>query len=208
MKNQLALKMTLLLASLFAPVVTTVSARAQSDSEIPAGTRFMVELHDKIDAGRAKRGKKFEARTLEALQALDGRIIPAGAKIKGRVSHAEGNRLMLYFREIETRHETIPIVATVIQVRDERDIRVEPGREGEMETAAHRGRDAAIGAGIGAGMGAAAGAAKGGDEAAAIGAGVGAGLGALIGASNSGGDLVLHDGSRLELQLERALLIP
>src|ERR1019366_173183 len=95
MKNQVAPKMTLLLATMVGPVMTTVSARAQSDAEIPAGTRFMVELRDKIDAGRAKRGKKFEARTLEALQALDGRIIPAGAKLKGRVGYAEGNRLML-----------------------------------------------------------------------------------------------------------------
>lgn len=197
----------LLLAFVFAAVLTSIAARAQSDSVIPAGTRFVVELRDKIDAGRAKRGKKFEARTLETLQALDGRIIFAGVKIKGRVSYADGNRLTLYFREIESRHVTVPIVASVIQVLGERDIRVEPGREGEIETATHRGRDAAIGAGIGAGLGAAAGAARGGD-AAAIGAGVGAGLGALIGASNSGGDLVLYDGTRLELELDRALLIP
>ena len=207
-KNQLALKMTLLFASIVGPAMTALTARAQSDSEIPAGTRFMVELRDKIDATRAKRGKKFEARTLEALQSLDGRIVPAGAKIKGRVSYAEGNRLMLNFREIETRHGSIPIVASVLDVRDERNARVEPGREGEIDTATHRGRDAAIGAGIGAGLGAAAGAAKGGGQAAAIGAGVGAGLGALAGASNSGGDLVLHDGTRLELQFDRALIIP
>ena len=168
----------------------------------------MVELRDKIDAGRAKRGKKFEARTLEAIEAGDGRIISAGAKIKGRVSYAEGSRLMLNFREIEIHHETLPLVASVLQVRDENNVRVELGGEGEINTSTHRGRDAAIGAGIGAGMGAAAGAAKGGAQGAAIGAGVGAGLGAFIGAANSGGDVVLHDGTRLELQLDRALIIP
>ena len=208
MNDRFTVKLTLLIAVIAAPLITTLSAYAQSDSEVPAGTRFMVELRDKLDATRAKTGKKFEARTLEALETRDGRIIPAGAKIKGRVSYAESGRLMLNFREIEAHHESFPIVATIVQVRDERDVRVDPGREGEIDAVTHRGRDAAIAAGVAAGIGVSAGAAKAGGEGAAIGGGVGAAVGALAGAAKGSGELVLHDGTRLELQLDRALIIP
>ncbi|MBI1955415.1 MAG: hypothetical protein HYS38_03380, partial [Acidobacteria bacterium] len=75
-----------------AVALTTVLPPALASSEIPSGTRFLVELRDKLEAGKIKRGKKFEARTLEALEASDGSMIPAGAKLKGRVSYAEDNK--------------------------------------------------------------------------------------------------------------------
>ena len=68
------------------------SALALQNSEVPAGTRFMVELRDKLEARKIKKGKKFEVRTLEALTANDGSQIPAGAKIKGRVTSVEQQR--------------------------------------------------------------------------------------------------------------------
>jgi hypothetical protein len=206
MKSRIAMKAAMWFALIAAPVLTNGMPAARADSEIPAGTRFVVELRDKLDANKVKRGKKFEARTVEALQSNDGRIFAAGAKLKGRVSYAEGNRMMLRFEQLEIEGQRVPMVASVSQVIGERGVERRPGQEGEIESPNHRGRDAAIGAGVGGGIGAAAGAAKGGGQGAAIGAGAGAALGALIGASQGSG-LVLQDGTRLELQLDRPLFI-
>ncbi|MGH9556160.1 MAG: hypothetical protein ACRD2Y_10100 [Terriglobales bacterium] len=178
--------------------------RAAAQSEIPAGTRFLVELRDKLEAKKIKPGKKFEARTLEALRASDGRILSAGAKLKGRVSSVQHNKMMLRFEQIDTGRGKEPIIATVVGVAGEKDVRAK-GNEGELQAAGHRGRDAAIGAAVLGGIGAALGATQDGGRGAAIGAGSGAAAGGLIGAAAGGKDLVLQSGSRLELQLDRPL---
>ena len=59
-----------------------------AQSEIPAGTRFIVELRKTLEARKVKPGKSFEARTAEALKASDGSLIRAGAKLNGPESHA------------------------------------------------------------------------------------------------------------------------
>jgi hypothetical protein len=180
-------------------------APASAQSEVPAGTRFLVELRDKLEAHKVKRGKKFEARTLEALKGSDGRAIPAGAKLKGKVSYIEGNRMVLRFEEIQGPRGKEPVVATVVRVVGERHVEANAGREGEIRADSSRGRDAAIGALIVGGIGAAAGAAKGGGKGGAIGGAAGAATGAAIGAAAGGRELVLQEGARLELQLDRPL---
>ena len=185
-------------------LVTAVPAAAQS--EIPAGTRFTVELRDKLEAKRIKVGKKFDARTLEALQATDGSVIEAGARLKGRVSYVENNKVVLRFEQIDTRRGWVPIVAAVTNVLNERDVKDKVGSEGEIQAQGKRGRNAAIGAVLGARVGAAIGATRGGGQGAAIGAGAGAAGGALIGAASGGRDLVLYEGTRIELMLDRPLV--
>ncbi len=175
--------------------------------EIAAGTHFLVELRDKLEARKVKRGKKFEARTLEALQAADGTVIPAGAKLKGRVSYAEGNKMVLRFERIETRWGKFPIVASVVSVWGERDVKDEVNEEGEIKAEGGRGKSAAIGAIVGAGIGAGVGATQKGRKGAAIGAGGGALAGGLIGAAAGGKSLVLQKGARLELELDRPLVL-
>ena len=175
-------------------------------SEVPAGTRFMVELRDKLDAKKSKEGKKFEARTLEAIRASDGSIIGANAKLKGRVSFVEYNKMALRFERIETGREKLPIVATVTEVVGERGVQKQTGDEGEIRTSHSRARGAVYGAAIGAGTGAAVGATQGGKKGAAIGTGVGAAAGGIAGAMIGGRDLVLQKGTRLELELDRPLL--
>ena len=186
-------------------VALSLGSTAAAQSEVPAGTRFVVELRNKLEARKVKRGKKFEARTVEALKARDGRVIPARAKLKGRVSHVEGNRMVLRFEEIQTPRGKEPVVATVVGVVGERHVRVEAGREGEIRGDSNRGRDAAIGALVLGGIGAAVGAQQGGAKGGAIGGGTGAAAGAAIGAAAGGRDLVLQGGTRLDLQLDRPL---
>jgi hypothetical protein len=165
-----------------------------------------VELRNKLEAHKVKRGKKFEARTVEALKASDGRMAPAGAKLKGRVSYAERNRLVLRFEEIQTPRGKRPLVAMVTGVLGERQIEVDPGREGEIRADSNRGRNAAIGALVVGGIGAAVGASRGGGKGGAIGGASGAAAGAALGAASGGGELVLQEGARIELRLERPLV--
>src|SRR5262245_22235407 len=93
---------TLISVVIFAATLT-VSAVA-GDREIPQGTRFMVELRDKLEARKAKPGKKFDAITLQALETTDGTVVPAGSKLKGQVSYVEDNKMVLRFEQIETQY--------------------------------------------------------------------------------------------------------
>lgn len=183
---------------------TLAPLAVMAQSEVPAGTRLLVELRDKLEPNKIKVGKKFEARTLEALRSTDGSYIEAGAKLKGRVSHVDGSRVHLRFEKIDTRRGWVPIVATVSGTVGERNLKV--GDEGEVKTSTGRGKSAAIGAAVGAGIGAAVGATQGGGKGAAIGAGVGAATGAVVGAASGGREPVIHEGARLELTLDRPLV--
>jgi hypothetical protein len=180
---------------------------AADHKEIAQGTRFMVELRSKLEAKKVKPGKKFDAITLQALETTDGTVVPAGSKMKGKVSYVEGNKMVLRFERIETRYGKFPIMASVVSVVGERDVKGQVGPEGEIKAEGGRGKGAAIGAIVGGGVGAAIGASQGGGKGAAIGAGVGGGTGALIGASAGGKDLVLQKGARLEVELDRPLSI-
>lgn len=202
MRAKLARLSTLALALAGLLAAGAPAALAQ---EIPAGTRFAVELRDKLEAKKLKRGKEFNARTLQALHASDGSVIPAGANVRGRVAYVRDNEMVLDFFRIETRRGRIPISATVLSVPGEKDVKRKAGKEGEIKAEGGRGQSAGIGAAIGAGAGAAIGAAQGGGKGAAIGAGAGAAGGALLGAAAGGKDLVLRKGTELELRLDRPL---
>jgi hypothetical protein len=186
---------------------TGVSAGASIPSEVPTGTRFLVEMRDKIQAKKAKPGKKFDARTLEALRTADGRLIPAGAKLKGRVSYAESDELVLRFEEIEYSGQKMPIIARVVGVPGEKHIQGKVDNEGAIEAKGGRAKSAAIGAAVGAGAGTGAGIKRKDTKEKVLAMGAGAAAGALIGAAIGGGDLVLEKGTRIELELDRPLVL-
>ena len=179
---------------------------AAAQSELPAGTRFLVELRDKLDARRVRPGKKFEARTLEPLYGSDGAVIEAGVRLRGRVASVDDNRILLRFEQLDTRRGWVPVVATVTGVVGERDVKKTTNNEGEIRSSGSRGKNAAIGAAVGAGVGAAIGATQGGGRGATVGAVVGGGSGAAIGAASGGRDLELREGARIEVQLDRPVL--
>ena len=56
---------------------------------VPNGTHFLVRLDDELSTGKHKVNKKFEAKTLEPLEASGGYILPPGAKIRGHISRIE-----------------------------------------------------------------------------------------------------------------------
>lgn len=203
---------SLLLCGLMA--AQTVSQRLPAtttapDNSIPAGTKFIVRLNDKLDTGKIKAGKHFQAKLAEDLAAPYGIAIPRGKKIKGHVSSVEKGfhaRLLLSFDEIETQHGWMPLVATVTGVPGEHGVK-QPSSEGEIERkGASKGRmieSAAIGAGVGA-LG---GVVAGGSHGAAIGAGVGGGAGLGAGLLTDR-NLKLDKGQMLEVRLDRPLQVP
>jgi hypothetical protein len=139
--------------------------------QVPAGARFLVEIRDKLEAGKIKRGKKFEARTLDVLEATDGRIIPPDTKMRGRVSYVQGNKMVLRFERIETRWGKLPVTASVVGVFDEPGAKQHGDDESAIQAKQSRGKSPA--------------------------------LGALAG----GGNLVLEKGTRLQLRLDRPLVL-
>ena len=182
------------------------TATAGAESEVPAGTRFLVELRDTLDVHKVRAGKKFEARTVEAIVATDGSIIPGWTKLKGQVSYVDDHQMVLRFDRIEPPGGKQALVATVTGVVGEKNVKGQAGDEGEIKSASHRGRDAAIGAAVLGGIGAAIGASQGGGRGAVIGATAGGATGAVVGAAAGGPKgLVLREGTRLELQLDRPL---
>lgn len=182
----------------------------QADNYIPDGTRFMIQLKDKLDTAKVKPGKKFEARLAEDLTAPNGAIIPAGKKIKGHVSsvdrglHAE---LLLSFDQIETNHGWRPLIATVTGVPGEHAAKQETGPEGEIQKRGVDKRRAIEGAAVGAAVGATAGAVTAGPHGAIIGAVAGGALGGGAGVLTNR-DLTLQKDTELEVRLDRPLQVP
>ncbi|MGH9524126.1 MAG: hypothetical protein ACRD3E_16510 [Terriglobales bacterium] len=181
-----------------------------NDNYIPDGTRFMVQLNDKLDTRKLKQGKKFQAKLSEDLTAPNGTVIPAGKKVKGHVSSVDRGlhaRLLLSFDEIETNHGWRPLIATVTGVPGEHAVNQETGPEGEIQ---RRGVDKTRvleGAAVGAAVGAAAGAATAGPHGAIIGAAAGGALGGGAGLLTER-DLTLNKGTELEVRLDRPLQVP
>jgi hypothetical protein len=200
----------LLLGSL--PALAQFSSRDNTSAGpnyIPEGTRFVVRLDDTLDTKKLKPGKKFKAKLAEDLVAPNGATIPAGKKVKGHISDVDRGahgRILISWDEIETRHGSRPLIASISDVPGEKGVKP-IGSEGEIEK---KGRDtrrtveaAAIGAAVGAGTGAIAGGGKG----AVIGAGVGAGAGIVTGLLTDR-DFKLDKGQNLELRLDRPLQVP
>ena len=182
---------------------------ASQPNSIPAGTKFIIRLSDKLDTSKLKPGKHFQAKLAEDLVAPGGAVIPRGKKVKGHVSAVESGfhaRLLLSFDEIETRHGWMPLIATVTGVPGEHAVKT-PNAEGEIERRGPRKGRMIESAAIGAGVGALGGAAAGGGHGAAIGAGVGAGAGLGAGLLTDR-NLKFDKGQMLEVRLDRPLQVP
>jgi hypothetical protein len=108
----------------------------------------MVELRDKLEAREIKKGKKFEVQHWK-LTANDGSQIPAGVKIKGRVTSVSNNEMVLRFEEIDTKNGKSPIIASVAGVSGEKDVKAKGWQKGEISSSGGRGKSAAIGSAVG-----------------------------------------------------------
>jgi len=176
------------------------------------GTRVLVRLEETLDSGVAKQGMQFRVRTLEPLEAGSGIYLPAGAHIAGHVSRVDPAgvagraKIWLVFDEIRTRFGPLPIVADVVGVPGDHSIRMTPEKEGMLESKTSTQQAAGTAAAEGAGKGVIRGIkdknAKEAAEYAAVSA-----LEAYLMESGRGHEMNLPKGSKLELELERALYL-
>ncbi len=192
---------------------TPESARpASTRNQVPHETRFLAGLQDAISTKDGKAGDPFEVRTLEPLEAASGRVLPAGAAIRGHIdkverAHQSGRaRLWLTFDEIQTAAGWVPIVAVVSDVPGVHSLKVAYDREGEIEVRSNKSQEDASAAAGGALVGAVPGVAARNGKEAAFGAAVGAATAFMI-ASGLGQELTLDKDTKIELTLDRPLTL-
>lgn len=179
---------------------------------VAPGTKFLVALEDDLGSKGTPEKAKFKVRTLEPLQAGSGIYLPSGAEIEGHVSHVEAAgttghaKIWLTFDEIHTKFGRLPIVAEVVSVPGEHSVKNKPGQEGLIEGRSSTQQDAAQAAAAGAALGAVKGVKDKDKKEAAEGAALGA-LTAYLVESGRGHELDLPKGTKLELELERALFL-
>jgi hypothetical protein len=195
---------------------TATRPAAQASSEdsgtVTPGTRFLIRLDSPLSTKDTKAGTSFKARTLDPLQTPDGRVLRAGAEIRGHVDKIETARqagrarIWLAFDDIATPRGWMPLVATVSDVPGVHSVRAVYDREGEIENRADKRQDDVEAAAAGALVGAAPGVASRNGKGAAIGAAAGA-VTAFMVASQLGQELTLERNTKLELVLDHPLYL-
>ncbi len=176
------------------------------------GTRVLVRLEDELSTADCKASFKFRVRTMEPLEAGSGFYLPAGAEIRGHVSQVEpanitGHaKLWLVFDEIRTRFGELPIVADVAGVPGDHSVKTTPEKEGVIEGRKSTQQAAGEAAGEGAAMGAVKGV-KDKNAKEAVTRAAEMALAAYLMESGRGHEIVLPKGSKLELEIERALYL-
>jgi hypothetical protein len=179
---------------------------------VAPGTKFLVRLEDELGTKGTQENAKFQVKTVEPLEAGSGIYLPAGAEIRGHISHIEPAgvagraKLWLTFDEIHTKFGDLPIVAEVVSVPGDHSVKPGPRQEGLIEGRSSNQHDAAEAAAAGAAIGAVKGVKNKDKKEAAEGAALGA-LTAYLMESGRGHELNLPKGAKLELELERALYL-
>lgn len=180
---------------------------------VTPGTRVLVRLEEDLSTGDTKEGRQFSARTLEPMLAGSGIYLPSGAEIRGHVSRVQPAavvgraKIWLVFDEIRTRFGPLPIVADVVGVPGDHSVRTGgPEKEGLIEGKTSTQQAAGQAAAEGAGMGALHGIKDKNAKEAAEGAAESA-LAAYLMEVGRGHELSLAKGSKLEIELERALYL-
>jgi hypothetical protein len=147
-------KLVLLSIGLFA-----VSAVAQNNIALPAGTSMKVKLENALTTFSSKSGDPFSARVTEAVM-LDGKpVIPIGATVQGRVTKTSeprriaGKPTIAIFPETVVlangEHYMLNAVLVDTSVRNGTDV----NNEGQFKGKGHDGKDMTeIGMGTGGGM--------------------------------------------------------
>jgi len=184
---------------------------AEAYAVVP-GTKFLVSLEAELGTKDTGENARFKVRTLEPLEAGSGIYLPPGAEITGHVSRVQPAgvtgraKLYLTFDEIRTRFGRLPIVAEVVGVPGDHSVKAGPAQEGLIEGRSSTQQSAAEAAAAGAAIGAVRGVKDRDKKEAAEGAALAA-LTAYLMESGRGHEINLPKGTKLELELERALYL-
>ena len=180
---------------------------------VAPGTKFLVSLQDELGTKGTRQNDKFKVRTLEPLEAGNGIYLPAGAEVRGHISHVESAgiagraKIWLTIDDIHTSFGELPLVAEVIDVPGDHSVKTGgPKREGLIEGRTSTQEDAAEAAAAAAALGAVKGLKDKDKKEAAEGAALAA-FTAYLMESGRGHELNLPKGTKLELELERTLYL-
>ena len=201
------------------PRVRTRSADGRKHDDLPEeayavvpGTKFLVRLENELDTKQTPEKSRFRVKTLEPLEAGSGIYLPSGAEIRGHVSRvipagvAGRAKIWLTFDDIRTKFGELPIVAEVVSVPGDHSVSTISDHEGLIEARTSTQQAAAQAAAEGAALGAVKGIRHKDKKEVAEEAALGA-LTAYLMESGRGHELDLPKGSKLELELERALYL-
>lgn len=164
---------------------------------LPEGTAISVALDHSLASDQQKSGDSFEATVTEAVTSNGATIIPAGARVRGRVVEAqESGRL-----------KGVAILRLALEA-----VEVE-GKSYAIETNSisrsggdHKKRNWVL-IGGGTGAGAAIGAAAGGGKGAVIGGAIGAGAGTATAAATGKKEIILPAETRLSFRLMQPVTV-
>jgi hypothetical protein len=170
---------------------------------VPAGTSMAVTLNQELSTETSRVGDGFTATLSDPIVSADGMVlIPAGATVRGRVTHvAMSNRvgetavLKLAFESIAFGGRSHPLQATVVEATPQRRTRTS-----RTEQAAKVAAGAAAGAVLGQVLGRD-------RESTLKGAAVGAAAGTAIAMGTADVDAVLPAGSRMVIRLDAPIQV-
>jgi len=176
---------------------------ARAPVRVPRGTSFKVTLDQQLTSRWSRPGTVFTATLTEPITDGERVLVPAGTKLRGRVSEVipprknQPGEIKLTFNEINVDGDRYPIYATVTQTESEEQ--VSEGSTGPS-TGSRVGQGALSGAVLGSVIGR-------NTKGTLIGAVAGGLLGGLGGGSGAVNDLVLAAGSQVSCVLGQPLVI-
>jgi hypothetical protein len=173
-------------------------AEKEKTEVVAAGTMIVAALQSTISTGSAKEGDPVQLRTISAVRVNEMEVIPAGATIRGEVTHAKGAgriaggaQLTIRFTTLETPDgKSYPIDCVPFRVEGKGDA-----------------KESAIEVGAGAVAGAILGGAVGGKHDVAKGAAVGAVLGTGVAVATKGDQIVLPAGQKMRVTLTSGVTV-
>lgn len=176
-------------------IASSVGGPREVDATVPAGTAFVAALGSTISTENGEAGTPVTLETSEDVSLGEGLMIPAGATIRGEVTHSQGGgrvagapELTLRFHQITVNGTDYPITAEPFRVR---------GRNDAAQSAAMIGGGGVVGGIVGAVTGAGT----------VEGAVVGAVLGTGVAIATEGDQIVLPRGQKLRVRLSESVVV-
>jgi len=180
-----------------AAMVVTTGDDVTREATVPSGTVLVAALDHTVSTEVSAVGETVRLETTQPVSLGPDTVIPAGAVVRGEVTHSKGGgriagapELTLRFTELEADGERYRIDSQPFRIR---------GKSDAVESAAEIGGGAVAGGILGGVLGGGSGAVGGAVAGAAIGTGVAI--------ATDGDDLVLPAGTRLKIALAAPLTV-
>jgi hypothetical protein len=197
-----------------APALSTGDHASARGMEIPAGTQIPLKLRQAISTKSAKAGDAVYAETVFPVVLNDRIMIPTGTYVQGRITEVKRPgrvkgraEILMHFTSLIFPNGYTAILPGSVHNMPGSEGQHVKGEEGTVQQNPDTGKDAgtiAKTAGAGAGIGGLAGQSV---KDAAIGGGVGAAAGLIATLVTRGPDVMLPEGTSVQMVLQRPLVI-